>query len=197
MAAKVGVLGLQGDFALHVQSLRRLGIEFGVVRTPDELETCGGLILPGGESTTFVHLLKKTGLFEAILGFARTRPVMGTCAGLITLAATVVGDKMETLNLIDLSVERNAYGRQVDSFVDTVTVGCFKDKPAFEGVFIRAPKIRSLGKGTQVLGTRGDDVVMVRNRNVLVMTFHPELTEDGRIHAYFAEDMIKAAASAA
>jgi 5'-phosphate synthase pdxT subunit len=119
---------------------------------------------------------------------------MGTCAGLIALAKNVVGSPMETLGLIDLVVERNAYGRQVNSFIDGVTFGVSKDKPAFEGVFIRAPKIRALGEGTEVLGFCRDDVVMARNKRVLVMTFHPELTDDSRIHAYFVNEMLGKAA---
>lgn len=190
MGLIVGVLGLQGDFALHVQSLKITGVESRIVRTPEELKACGGLILPGGESTTFVNLLKKTGMFDAIRNYAKDRAIMGTCAGLITLATEVAGDSLETLGLIDLCVERNAYGRQVNSFVDTVTFSALKDKPEFEGVFIRAPKIRALGKGTKPVGTYQSEPVAVRNQNVLVMTFHPELTDDARIHEYFVREMV-------
>ena len=193
MAPTVGVLGLQGDFALHEKSLKKAGIPSRVVRWPEELEDCGGLILPGGESTTFVKLLKKTGLFDAIRQFSTTRGVMGTCAGLITLAARVVNDGFDTLDLIDVEVERNAYGRQVDSFADHVRIPVFGDKPEFEGVFIRAPKIVSLGRGVEALGFHGDDVVMARNERVLVTTFHPELTRDLRIHAYFVETFVRKA----
>jgi len=189
MGLTIGVLGLQGDFALHAQSLRKIGAETRIVRTPSELQACGGLVLPGGESTTFVNLLKKTGMFDAIRRFAKGHALMGTCAGLITMATNVVGRSMETLELIDLIVERNAYGRQVDSFVDKVTLSVFKDQPEFEGVFIRAPRIRELGRGTEAIGYYRDETVMARNRNVLVMTFHPELTEDTRVHEYFAEEM--------
>jgi 5'-phosphate synthase pdxT subunit len=190
MGVTIGVLGLQGDFALHQQSLNKIGAEAKIVRSPHELKGCSGLVLPGGESTTFVNLLKKTGMFEAIRRFHKTHALMGTCAGLITLATNIVGNTMETLELIDIQVERNAFGRQVDSFVDTVTLGIFKDKPEFEGVFIRAPRIRALGKGTDALGYYQNEIVMARNQNVLVMTFHPELTEDTRIHEYFVREMV-------
>jgi len=191
MGRTVGVLGLQGDFALHAKSLKRVGVNTRIVRWPAELEGCDGLILPGGESTTFVKLLKKMELFDAVEAFAKDYALMGTCAGLITMATKVANDSLETLGLIDLEVERNGYGRQVDSFVDTVQVSVFTDKPAFEGVFIRAPKIRKVGKGTEVLGVHGEEVVMVRNDRVLVTTFHPELTRDTRIHQYFVEAFLK------
>ena len=187
MGKTVGVLGLQGDFALHERSLKRTGVQTRIVRWPEELEGCDGLILPGGESTTCVKLLKKTKLFEAIARFAETRGVMGTCAGLITLAKKIVNDGLETLHLMDVEVERNAYGRQGDSFIDTVTVPVLKDKQTFEGVFIRAPRIHEVGRGVEVLGTYGDEVVMARNERVLVTTFHPELTNDVRIHRYFVD----------
>ena len=190
MIKMVGVLGIQGDFALHLQSLKRIGVESLIVRYPEELKKCEGLILPGGESTTFMKLLSKTGLFEGIREFGRSHPLMGTCAGLITLATRISNEPTETLRLIDVEVERNSYGRQVDSFIDKITIPIFNDKPEFEGVFIRAPKILSLGKGVEALGYHGDDTVMVRNERVLAMTFHPELTKDGRIHRYFVDEFI-------
>jgi 5'-phosphate synthase pdxT subunit len=190
MAVTVGVLALQGDFALHQKSLKRLGVNGRIVRYPDELKHCQGLILPGGESTTFIKLLQKTKLFDKIREFAKTHPLMGTCAGLIALAKKVSNDNFETLGLIDIEAERNSYGRQVDSFIDKINIPMFKEKPEFEGVFIRAPRIRSLGKDVETLASHVDDVVMARNKNVLVMTFHPELTKDARIHRYFVEKMI-------
>lgn len=190
MAVTVGVLALQGDFALHMKSLGRLRANAQPVRYPDELNSCQGLILPGGESTTFIKLLKKTKMFDSILKFAETHSLMGTCAGLIALAKKISNDNFETLGLIDIEAERNSYGRQVDSFIDKINIPMFKEKPEFEGVFIRAPRIRSLGKDVETLALHGDDVVMARNKNVLVMTFHPELTKDVRIHRYFVEKMI-------
>jgi 5'-phosphate synthase pdxT subunit len=190
MGRIVGVLGLQGDFALHQRSLGSIGVSAPKVRHPRELDRCDGLIVPGGESTTFTKMLRETGLFDAIQAFVKTRPVMGTCAGLITLSTRITNDGMETLGIIDLEVERNAYGRQKDSFVAMVKVPALKRDPEFEGVFIRAPKIRSLGKGSEALAFHGDTVVMARNPNVLAMTFHPELTDDARIHRFFLEAFI-------
>ena len=190
MTVHVGVLGIQGDYALHQKSLKRLGVKQSNVRLPEELDSCDGLIIPGGESTTFVNLLKKTGLFEAILDFGKNKPIMGTCAGLITLSTRLTNDSMETLGLIDLSVERNGFGRQVDSFIDTINVSVFEDKPAFEGVFIRAPRIKDVGEKTKILAYWQDEVVMARSETILGLTFHPELTSDTRIHQYFIESFI-------
>jgi len=190
MSDKIGVLALQGDFRKHIETLKRLRVSVQPIRWPEDLENCSGLILPGGESTTFVNLLRKTGLLESIVAFSREHAVMGTCAGLITLARRIVNDSMETLGLIDIQVERNAYGRQVDSFFDTVQIPVFKNKPFFEGVFIRAPKIKAFGKHVICLGYHRKEVVMARNERVLVCTFHPELTQDTRVHRYFVEEMV-------
>jgi 5'-phosphate synthase pdxT subunit len=190
MAVTVGVLGLQGDFALHQKALKRIGVESRIVRYPEEMELCHGLILPGGESTTFIKLLRKTGLFDGVRKFAEVYPLMGTCAGLIVLATRITNEDFETLGLIDMEIERNSYGRQVDSFIDKIRIPKFKDKPELKGVFIRAPRIRSLGDGVEPMGFHGDDVVMARNERILAMTFHPELTKDGRIHRFFVEEMI-------
>ena len=186
----VGILALQGDFSLHQNSFKRIGIHTKFIRYPEELEKCEGLVLPGGESTTFINLLQKTGLFTAIQKFAETRGVMGTCAGCIALAANIHGDGIKTLNVIDINVERNAYGRQVDSFVDQIKLSIFQDKPEFEGIFIRAPKILSVGSNTEVLGYHGHEIVMARNERILVTTFHPELTKDVRIHRYFVDSFL-------
>ncbi len=191
MRIKVGVLGVQGDFSLHCKSLKKIGVEPVVVRWPQELDICKALVIPGGESTTFLNLLRETGLVKAIIEFSRNKPVMGTCAGLITLSREVVNEKnMETLNLIDMVVQRNGYGRQKESFIDTVKIPIFKEKPDFEGVFIRAPRILSMGKDTEALGLYKDETVMVRNENILALTFHPELTKDLRIHRYFVDTFI-------
>jgi len=191
MGKTVGVLALQGDFLQHEKALHRLKIKSQKVRSPEELKQCDALIIPGGESTTFVNLLKKTGLYTAIQKFAKDRPLMGTCAGLITLSARVTNNTMEPLGLIDIEVERNAYGRQIDSFIESIQIPMFKDKPRFDGVFIRAPKIHRSGKDVEELAFHHDEVVMVRNNRVLVTTFHPELTKDGRVHQYFVESFMK------
>ncbi len=181
----IGVLAIQGDFGLHQKMLTQIGVENIAVRTQKELERCDGLIIPGGESTTFVNLLKKNGLFEKIVEFGSKRKIMGTCAGLITLAATINNFKIETFGLIDIDVERNAYGRQRESFITTIDLNLNGEKVGFEGVFIRAPKIVRLGEGVKLLAHNNNEIVMVENENILVCTFHPELTEDTRIHKYF------------
>jgi pyridoxal 5'-phosphate synthase pdxT subunit len=190
MPLTVGVLALQGDFALHQRSLEALDIKAPKIRRAGELAACDGLIVPGGESTTFTKILRENGLFDAVRRFVEQKPVMGTCAGLITLASRLAGGVMETLALIDLEVERNAYGRQADSFSALLRIPVLKPDEEFTGVFIRAPKIRSIGKGTEAVAFRGDETVAARNRNVLVTTFHPELTDDLRFHRYFVEAFI-------
>ena len=190
MGYRVGILGLQGDFALHQKSMQRLGAETPIVRRPEQLRDCDGLILPGGESTTFLKLLNNTGLFDAIRTFADSHAVFGTCAGMIMVAGSIVNDEIDTLRLIDLIVERNAYGRHVDSFIDNVRIPVFS-KEEFEGVFIRAPKIKAVRGDTEAVGFHGDEVVMAKNKNILVTTFHPELTADLRIHRYFIEEFIQ------
>ena len=187
----VGVLALQGDFAMHAKSIRRLGLQSRLIRDTESLKECDGLILPGGETTTFIRLLKKTGLFQTVQRFADNHAIMGTCAGCITLANKIVDDKIETLGLIDIAVRRNAYGRQIDSFIDSVNISVFNGKSQFEGVFIRAPMIQSVNGQTKVLGYHGDEIVMARNKNILVTTFHPELTSDIRVHRYFVENMMR------
>ncbi|HHZ91896.1 TPA: pyridoxal 5'-phosphate synthase glutaminase subunit PdxT [Candidatus Poribacteria bacterium] len=182
---KIGILALQGGFELHAQMLAILGVDTVYVRKPDQLVSCHGLIIPGGESTTLMKLMREGGLFESISDFAADKPVFGTCAGLIMLAMDSINDNLVTLNLIDLSVERNAYGRQIDSFIDSVEIRINGAIDSFEGVFIRAPKIVAVGEGIDILGTHSDDVVLAENDQVFVATFHPELTNDVRIHQYF------------
>lgn len=184
---KIGVLSIQGDFQLHKKMLDKLKIKNIEVRTPRQMETCDGLIIPGGESTTFVKLLKENDLYQAISGFAKKHPVMGTCAGLITIGEKVKNYNMETLHLIDIDVERNAYGRQIDSFIDTVEININGEKSTFEGVFIRAPKIARIGEKVRAIGFYHRNVVMAETETILVSTFHPELTDDTRIHRYFIE----------
>ncbi|MCJ7812183.1 pyridoxal 5'-phosphate synthase glutaminase subunit PdxT [bacterium] len=192
MKQTIGVLALQGDFELHRKSLKRIGIHSKTIYWPEDLDDCEGLILPGGESTTFMRLLEKTGLSISIMKFSKERCVMGTCAGLIALATRVTNDSLKTLGLIEMDVERNGYGRQIDSFIDKIRVPILNGKSEFEGVFIRAPKIHSLGSKTEALGFHGEEIVMARNEQILVTTFHPELTKDQRIHQYFIEKMVNA-----
>ncbi len=186
----IGVLALQGDFSMHQKMLKRLNVKSPAVRTPEELNRCDALIIPGGESTTLVKLMKHNRLFDSIKIFNSTRPVYGTCAGCIVLAKSLSNYQMDTLDLIDINVERNAYGRQVDSFDDRISVPVFKDNPEFKGVFIRAPQIISVNGNTEILAHHKDEIVMARNKRVLVTTFHPELTTDVRIHRYFLDNFV-------
>jgi len=191
MAKIIGVLAVQGDFALHRKMLDKIGVSSVVVRTAEDLKNCDALIMPGGESTTFLKLLNRNNMFDDVREFAENKPVMGTCAGLIVLAKNVVNDTFTTLSLLDISVERNGYGRQIDSFIDDVIVPVFKEKNRFSGVFIRAPRIISIGKNVEPVGFYNDEIVMVKSNNILALTFHPELTEDTRIHRYFLEEFVE------
>ena len=181
----IGILAIQGDFELHQKVLSKIRIDNILVKTLQDLNKCNGLIIPGGESTTFVKLMKANNLFNSVIAFSRKKAIMGTCAGLIILAEKVHNLELETLKLIDIEVSRNAYGRQIDSFIDHFELSINNNKSLFEGVFIRAPKIVRMGEGVRSLGFHKNDVVLAENDNVLAATFHPELTEDTRIHEYF------------
>lgn len=187
MATRIGILALQGDFAKHAAMLHSIGVETEEIRTSTQLNDCDGLIFPGGESTTLTKLMTRYGFYGPLQEFARRRPVMGTCAGAILAAGEVDDPRVRPLGLIDISVQRNAYGRQVDSFITEVAAPCLGGSPLFRAVFIRAPRIVRCGPGTETLITFHDEPIMVRKGNVLVLTFHPELTSDPRIHRYFLE----------
>ncbi|MFP4136597.1 MAG: pyridoxal 5'-phosphate synthase glutaminase subunit PdxT [Candidatus Acetothermia bacterium] len=184
---KVGVLALQGDFREHVNFVEELGEEAVLVRRPGDLKGLDGLIIPGGESTTISSLARKWNLFERIRkAVGNGLPVFGTCAGLILLA-----DKPEngprTLELMDVTVERNAYGRQIESFeaeLEVEGINGLKEEP-LHGVFIRAPQVVRLGEGVEVLARYGDQPVLLRENGTLGATFHPELTDDKRVHEHF------------
>lgn len=182
---KIGVLALQGAFREHIEALQKLGVETVEVRLPEQLEGLDGLIIPGGESTAIGKLAAKYGLQDAIQHYAGTgRPVYGTCAGMILLSKDV-GRDQPLLGLMNVKVERNAFGRQIESFETDLDIPALGDKP-FPGVFIRAPKIESVGEGVQVLAKLQDGTpVAARQDNMLVTAFHPELTEDLRFHRYF------------
>jgi 5'-phosphate synthase pdxT subunit len=182
---KIGVLALQGDFIEHELMVRRLGVEIIEVRLPRDLDGLDGVIMPGGESTTFAKLAVRFDLMDPLRQFAkRGNAVWGTCAGLIFLAKDI-GRDQPTLGLMDLKVKRNAFGRQVDSFTTDLNLPAIGDGP-FPGVFIRAPIIESVGPDVQTLCQLDDGtIVAARQGNMLVTSFHPELTEDTRVHAYF------------
>jgi pyridoxal 5'-phosphate synthase pdxT subunit len=179
---KIGVLALQGDFDAHRLQLQELGAEVVLVRKPDQLDEIDGLVIPGGESSAFLKLLGEAG-FQKLRDFVRTKPSFGTCAGAILLAKDVENPPQSGLGAIDITIRRNAYGRQIDS---SIREGLFLGSP-IEMVFIRAPKISRLGSGVEVLATQGDDPVVVRQGSTMAATFHPELTDDPRIHAAFLD----------
>lgn len=179
---KIGVLALQGDFDAHRRRLEELGAEVVLVKKPEQLDGIAGLVIPGGESSTFLKLLGEDG-FARLREFVRTRPTFGTCAGAILLAREVENPKQVGLGALDIRVRRNAYGRQMDS---SIREGRFLNDP-MEMVFIRAPKIERVGEGVEVIAVESQDPVMVRKGKTLAATFHPELSENPRVHQYFLD----------
>jgi 5'-phosphate synthase pdxT subunit len=184
---KIGVLALQGAFREHLDTLGSIGVEGVQVRLPEDLDRVSGLILPGGESTTMRKLIDRWGLRQPILDLARSgAPVFGTCAGMIVLANEIAGGEEPVLPLLDVTVERNAFGRQLDSFEAEISVPVLGDRPV-HGVFIRAPIIDRVGAGVDVLARLEDGrVVAVRDRNVIATAFHPELAGETRFHRLVA-----------
>ncbi len=181
---KIGILAVQGDFAAHAAMLEGLGIETVEVRTPGDMEGCDGLILPGGESTTQLQFLQEEGLAETIKKFAAEgHAVFGTCAGAILLATDVENPKQESLGLLDMTVLRNGYGRQIASDVFSAK-STLKDEP-LEMVFIRGPIIERTGPGIEILAKHAEKPAMVQKGRLLATTFHPELTSDTTVHEYF------------
>ncbi len=181
MRPRVGVLAVQGNFREHAEMLRRLGADVVEVRKPEQLAELDGLVVPGGESTTFMRLMPLYGLDEAIRAFGR--PILGTCAGMIVL-------DREHLALADIEVDRNAYGRQVASFETDLRLAG-EDEP-LRGVFIRAPRVRSTGPGVEVLAEHNGEPVLARDGSTLVASFHPELTQDTRVHELFLNEVREA-----
>jgi pyridoxal 5'-phosphate synthase pdxT subunit len=183
----IGVLALQGDFDAHRRRLEELGARVVLVRNPEQLDGIDGLVIPGGESGTFLKLLGNEG-FEKLKEFVHAKPTFGTCAGAILLATEVENPKQAGLGAIDIGIRRNAYGRQLDS---SIREGRFLPRQAgdsaLEMVFIRAPKIERVGAGVEVIATEGVDPVAVRQGRAMAATFHPELSEDTRVHQAFLD----------
>ncbi len=181
----VGILALQGDFEMHRQMFERIGASVSLVRTSDELDRVGRLVIPGGESSTMFLLIKRYDLMQPILRFASDRPIWGTCAGLLLLAARIDDPQISPFGLIDIGASRNAYGRQIESFVADGVLRLDKSEKPYEMVFIRAPKIVSISESVDVIGWCGNEITMARQGRILVTAFHPELTEDTAIHEYY------------
>jgi 5'-phosphate synthase pdxT subunit len=190
---KIGILAVQGDFQAHAQMLADLGVETVEVRTPDDLKDCDGLILPGGESTTQLQFLKEEGLEAAIQKFAADdKAIFGTCAGAILLASQVKNPQQDSLKLLDMTVLRNGYGRQVHS--DVVSGPSTLRKEPLEMVFIRGPVIERVGPKVEVLAEYAGKPALVQKGHILASTFHPELTSDSTVHRHFL-DLVRLGAS--
>jgi pyridoxal 5'-phosphate synthase pdxT subunit len=185
---RIGVLALQGDFALHARALEKCGAEAVEVRKPEQLDDVEGLIIPGGESTTLLKLMDAWDFVPALEKFhGAGKPLFGTCAGLILLARDVESPRQFSLGLVDVTVERNAYGRQRESFEASGVARLDGRAVPLEMVFIRAPRIRRAGPGVEILAEHAGEPVMARQGRVLVATFHPELTDETTVHRYFCD----------
>jgi 5'-phosphate synthase pdxT subunit len=182
---RIGVLAIQGDYEAHKARLEQLGAEVTLVRKPEQLDAIDGIVIPGGESSTFLNFLAERGFLEKLRDFVSTKPTFGTCAGAILLARQVENPPQQSLEAMDIRIRRNAYGRQIDSSIRQAQTK-LGDKP-LEMIFIRAPKIVSTGKGVEVLATHGGDPVLVRQGKIMAATFHPELSEDTRVHQEFVK----------
>ena len=185
---KIGVLALQGDFEKHEKALARAGAEPVEIRSAADLDQVDGLVIPGGESTTMLKLLEQEKMLEPLRDFGARRPIFGTCAGAILLASEVLNPHQRCLGLLDIDVERNAYGRQLDSRIARLNPEGLEGD--LEAVFIRAPIIRRVGDQVKVLASYQGDPVLVEQGRHLVATFHPELTDDPRIHRMFLEKVL-------
>jgi 5'-phosphate synthase pdxT subunit len=182
---RIGVLAIQGDYDAHAQALRDAGVQAVLIRRPEQLSEVDGLIIPGGESTTFLKFLERDGFLTALQDFVRSRPTFGTCAGCILLAKEVLNPAQQSLGVLDITVERNAYGRQIDSIIEEAATQL--PGGPMEFVYIRAPRITRTGPGVEILAAREGYPVLVQEGRLLAATFHPELSADRRIHQRFLE----------
>src|SRR5215471_9875640 len=180
---RVGVLAIQGDYEAHKAVLERLGADVTLVRKPEQLDSIDAIVIPGGESSTFLNFLAEHGFLEKLRHFVSTKPTFGTCAGAILLAKEVENPPQQSLAALDIRIRRNAYGRQVDSSIREAKTS-LGEKP-LEMVFIRAPRITSTGKNVEVLATKDGDPVLVRQGKIMAATLHPELSSDTRVHEAF------------
>jgi len=180
---RIGVLAIQGDYEAHKARLVQLGAEVVLVRKPEQLDVIDAIVIPGGESSTFLNFLAERGFLEKLRNFVSTKPTFGTCAGAILLATEVENPPQQSLQALDIKIRRNAYGRQNESFISHAASE-LGSRP-LEMVFIRAPRIMSTGKNVEVLASEGGDPVLVRQGKVMAATFHPELSDDTRVHQEF------------
>ena len=182
---QIGVLALQGDFYEHISILEKLDNKASLIKKPEELQSLDGLIIPGGESTTICKLIRNYGFEEKIKqSVSKGMGLWGTCAGMITIAKKLKDDYPKPIGIMDITVERNFYGRQIDSFEEKVVIKGIDDKK-FNAIFIRAPIIREVGKKVEVLSILNNEIIAARQDKIFVTSFHPELTEDSRVHKYF------------
>lgn len=179
----VGVLAIQGDYEAHKAVLERLGAEVALVRKPEQLDAVDAIVIPGGESSTFLNFLAEHGFLEKLRDFVSTKPTFGTCAGAILLAKEVENPPQQSLGALDIRIRRNAYGRQIDSSIREARTK-LGEKP-LEMVFIRAPRITATGRDVEVLASKDGDPVLVRQGKIMAATFHPELSNDTRVHEEF------------
>ncbi len=186
----IGVLALQGAFEVHARRLASLGANTLLVRRPNQLTNLDALVIPGGESTTFLKHLEREGFYDTLNTFVHTKPIFGTCAGCILLAKEVTNPPQPSFGVLDISVERNAYGRQNDSAI--ITADTSLPGGPLEMVFIRAPRITRLGSAIETLATRDGSPTLIRQGRLLAATFHPELTDDFRVHQLFLDIVQKA-----
>jgi pyridoxal 5'-phosphate synthase pdxT subunit len=188
---KIAILALQGAFAKHAEMVQRIGAKAVLVRDSRELATCDGLIIPGGESTTMMRQLKNADLLTAIKTFSEHKPVFGTCAGMILMAKEVVCKTVSPFKMLDITVERNAYGRQAESFITYLDVTTEKKKKRVKTIFIRAPRVKSVGSDVKVLATHNRTPVFVQQGRFFACSFHPELTDETFCHQYFLQEVLK------
>lgn len=185
---RIGVLALQGDFSKHAEVLSSLGVEVQEVRKPAELNTCNGLIIPGGESTVILRQMEAIDMRQALLTFAKDKPVFGTCAGLILMSQKIQSSSLQPLQLLDVEIERNAFGRQIESFQAFISLELAPGhSKTFSAFFIRAPRIKQCGREVQVLARFKGEPILVQQGHHLGAAFHPELTADPQVHQYFLE----------
>ena len=182
---RIGVLAIQGDYDAHRRRLEQLGAQTLLVKKPEQLDAVDALVIPGGESSTFLKFLEQGGFLEKLRDFVRTKPAFGTCAGAILLAREVENTPQESLGVLDIRIRRNAYGRQLESSIREAPTKL--GGAQLEMVFIRAPRIERVGPGVEVLASAGSDPVLVRQGKIMAATFHPELSEDTRVHAAFLD----------